>query len=147
MFIFTAYIISNDAKPWDEARKECMKKSADLVTIDNTKEFEHIKTLIKGTGHDYWIGLKDIKKDSSYTWIAYNSTEPKFTHWSPQQPKNQGNEECVQLRSYFAFNGSCRTCNTLRKFICEKGKSQLALIFRQAKRFHKFSSDIYDGKH
>uniref|UniRef100_A0A674AI31 C-type lectin domain-containing protein n=1 Tax=Salmo trutta TaxID=8032 RepID=A0A674AI31_SALTR len=60
------YYISTETKSWEESRKDCKGRGADLVIINSKEEQEFIHGFQKMR---YWIGLSDIEMESTMTWV------------------------------------------------------------------------------
>ncbi|XP_021479184.2 C-type lectin domain family 4 member E [Oncorhynchus mykiss] len=60
------YYISTETKSWEESRKDCKRRGADLVIINSKEEQEFNNGFQKMR---YWIGLSDIEMESTTTWV------------------------------------------------------------------------------
>ncbi|KAK3522938.1 hypothetical protein QTP86_009712 [Hemibagrus guttatus] len=66
-FSSSFYGMSNENKSWEESRKDCREKGADLLIINNTEEQEFIG---KQLGNfQAWIGLSDEVKEREWKWV------------------------------------------------------------------------------
>ncbi|XP_027868965.1 killer cell lectin-like receptor subfamily F member 1 isoform X1 [Xiphophorus couchianus] len=57
-------------KTWEESRRFCKKRRADLVIIDDLQEQEFVNKHIKyyyDPSHGYWIGLQHV--NNTWTWV------------------------------------------------------------------------------
>ncbi|XP_055365517.1 CD209 antigen-like protein D [Betta splendens] len=59
------YYISSTRKPWNESRRDCRQKDADLVIINNDEEQEFVRRWKTRM----WIGLSDTEKEGTWTWV------------------------------------------------------------------------------
>ncbi|XP_036809894.1 C-type lectin domain family 10 member A-like isoform X1 [Oncorhynchus mykiss] len=93
------YFLSTETKTWNESRKDCLERGADLVIINSDKEQEFLFNLNKGV----WIGLTDSVTEGNLIWVDGTPlTTPRY--WPPHQPDNgdgkpeYGEEDCVHIR-------------------------------------------------
>ncbi|KAG7313948.1 hypothetical protein KOW79_022444 [Hemibagrus wyckioides] len=116
-FIFNSsfYVMSNESKSWEESRKDCMDKGADLLIINSKEEQEFIgKQLVN---HETWIGLSDREKEGDWKWVDGTPLTTKF--WNQWEPNNAGDEDCVTVHaSSSTWNDS--QCSKKFPWICEK---------------------------
>uniref|UniRef100_A0A3Q4BNI2 C-type lectin domain-containing protein n=1 Tax=Mola mola TaxID=94237 RepID=A0A3Q4BNI2_MOLML len=84
MFGSSCYYISSQRRSWDDSRKDCVQRDADLVIINNRQEqFTYNKT---------WVGMTDREKEDPLlhtkmsaiiqfecTSGKYNITRPTYT--------------------------------------------------------------------
>uniref|UniRef100_A0A4W5QTZ6 C-type lectin domain-containing protein n=1 Tax=Hucho hucho TaxID=62062 RepID=A0A4W5QTZ6_9TELE len=117
------YFISTETKTWEESRKDCLERGADLVIVNSDKEQEFLFGLNKGA----WIGLTDSVTEGTWTWV--DDTPLNISYWHSQQPDNgrddlkNGEEDCVELNTETwppvkAWND--QACLDNRRWICEK---------------------------
>ncbi|XP_049905197.1 CD209 antigen-like protein E [Epinephelus moara] len=119
MFSCACYILSSGRGTWDEARKDCRGRGADLVVIDSPAEqtflIKFIETLT-------WIGLTDGDEEGTWKWI--DGTPLTLSNWGNNQPDNDSGdprwreEDCAHIRLNGEWND--RSCKTLLPWICEK---------------------------
>ncbi|XP_075967348.1 C-type lectin domain family 4 member A-like isoform X2 [Anarhichas minor] len=65
-FSSSCYLLSNKTGSWEESRKDCRDKGADLVIIDSLEEQKLLLNII--TDHT-WIGLSDRDDEGTWRWI------------------------------------------------------------------------------
>ena len=65
----------------------------------------------------YWIGLSDRVTEGTFIWI--NGVPASFTYWSPGQPDNYGQEDCVVIWGFDNMTWSDQPCDLLMGYICE----------------------------
>ncbi|XP_023806892.1 CD209 antigen-like protein E [Oryzias latipes] len=118
-FCSSCYFFSVKSKSWDEARKFCRARGADLVV--NTK---YEKTfLFEFRDQSVWIGLTDKVQEGTWKWVDGSPLTLKF--WGENQPDNgggsirYGDEDCAEIRG---TPGSWNdiSCETSLRWICEK---------------------------
>ncbi|XP_064819253.1 CD209 antigen-like protein C [Oncorhynchus masou masou] len=93
------YFLSTETKTWNESRKDCLERGADLVITNSDKEQEFLFNLNKGV----WIGLTDSVTEGTWRWVDSTPlTNPRY--WRKPQPDNgagrleYGEEDCVEIR-------------------------------------------------
>ncbi|KAK3522936.1 hypothetical protein QTP86_009714 [Hemibagrus guttatus] len=70
------YGMSIEKKSWEESRKDCREKGADLLIINNTEEQEFIaKQLVN---FETWIGLSDEVKEGEWKWVDGTTLNTKW---------------------------------------------------------------------
>ncbi|XP_042371614.1 CD209 antigen-like protein E [Plectropomus leopardus] len=119
MFSSACYLLSAASGSWDEGRKDCRDRGADLVVIDSPAE----QTFVVGlTRTNAWIGLSDRDVEGTWKWI--DGTPLTFTRWGETQPDNgggdpqYGEEDCAHIRPDTYWNDL--SCETSMQWICEK---------------------------
>uniref|UniRef100_A0A671Z3T3 C-type lectin domain family 4 member E-like n=1 Tax=Sparus aurata TaxID=8175 RepID=A0A671Z3T3_SPAAU len=123
MFSCTCYLFSTKTDSWENGRKDCRDRGAELVIIDTVEKQELISKTIK---EDTWISLNDRDKEGTWKWI--DGTPPTVVYWLQSQPDNGGGnpkwgeEDCVHL--VFGVNAKKNwndlRCNKSLKWICAK---------------------------
>ncbi|XP_071263874.1 CD209 antigen-like protein C isoform X1 [Salvelinus alpinus] len=117
------YFLSTETKTWNESRKDCLERGADLVIINSNKEQEFLFNLNKGV----WIGLTDSVTEGNLIWVDGTPlTTPRY--WHQPQPDNgagrldYGEEDCVEIRKdqrpLEAWNDL--SCDREIYWVCEK---------------------------
>ncbi|KAI3355680.1 hypothetical protein L3Q82_004267 [Scortum barcoo] len=66
MFDSTCYFFSTTSASWEQSRRDCRDKGADLVVIESYEEQELLTKIIKKFT---WIGLNDREKEGDWKWI------------------------------------------------------------------------------
>ncbi|XP_053086834.1 C-type lectin domain family 4 member E-like [Pangasianodon hypophthalmus] len=90
-FSSSLYYISTEKKYWDESRKYCTDRGADLVIINSTEEQEFISNYTGGT--EAWIGLTDRETEGEFKWVDGKPLTTEF--WWIGEPSDYNNEDCV----------------------------------------------------
>uniref|UniRef100_A0A3B3C9T1 C-type lectin domain-containing protein n=1 Tax=Oryzias melastigma TaxID=30732 RepID=A0A3B3C9T1_ORYME len=112
----SCYFFSGESKFWDEARKFCRAREADLVVINSNDENTFVSALKK---ESVWIGLSDEASEGTWKWVDGSSLTLEF--WKHNQPDNgagkYGEEDCAQFR--FDNSGSWNdiSCKTSLTFL------------------------------
>ncbi|XP_065146259.1 uncharacterized protein [Paramisgurnus dabryanus] len=104
------YFISSEVKNWNESRRYCRERGADLIIINNKEEQDITK--ISGR-ENFWIGLTDSDKEGRWKWVDGSTLTTSF--WAPGDPRND--KDCVQSNSSVWIT---YTCDARFYWICEK---------------------------
>ncbi|KAI7789983.1 CD209 antigen-like protein C isoform X2 [Triplophysa rosa] len=126
------YFFSSEAQTWFKSRNSCEALKANLVTI-NTRDVQGF--LVSKIKETHWIGLDDLETEGRWVWVNNQTLEETglqfwFIKASGSEPDNTGGDESspgedcaclgyenVELNSWFDAS-----CETKKKFICEKRK-------------------------
>ncbi|XP_073714317.1 C-type lectin domain family 4 member M-like isoform X2 [Misgurnus anguillicaudatus] len=109
----TLYYISSEKNSWDESRRYCREKGADLIIINNREEHDFIK---KMAGTEYtWIGLSDSDEEGRWKWVDGSTLTSGF--WHTGDPNGGRKENCALKHSSLWAD---YPCNDAYKCICEK---------------------------
>ncbi|XP_052441468.1 C-type lectin domain family 4 member M-like, partial [Carassius gibelio] len=116
------YYFSSETKNWNESRRYCRERAADLIIINNREEQDFVKNIC-GSDH-FWIGLTDVEEEGTWKWVDGSTLTSEF--WASGEPNNQGtdepndyqgNEDCANTHSSGWFDSPC---DNSVKWICEK---------------------------
>ncbi|KAF4115379.1 hypothetical protein G5714_002868 [Onychostoma macrolepis] len=61
------YFISSKIKSWDESRRYCTEKGADLIIINSREEQDFVKKI--SADAKVWIGLTDSDVEGIWKWV------------------------------------------------------------------------------
>ncbi|XP_033112024.1 CD209 antigen-like protein D [Anneissia japonica] len=120
---------------FDESRKICLDKGADVVVIETEEEHVIINELATPFKEEYdytcvWIGLvRDITLEFVTDFVWVNGKHPTWTFWNAGEPNGMGynsHEECtitvpegwIDITCYWPYAFA----------ICEKGISVLVIV-------------------
>ncbi|XP_052425088.1 hepatic lectin-like [Carassius gibelio] len=110
------YLFSTETKNWNESRRYCREREADLITINNREEQDFVKNIC-GSEH-FWIGLTDIEEEGRWKWVDGSNINITSGFWARGEPNDyQGNEDCANTHSSGWFDTKC---DNSVKWICEK---------------------------
>ncbi|XP_052425228.1 CD209 antigen-like protein C [Carassius gibelio] len=110
------YFFSSEKKNWDESRRYCRERGADLIIINNREEQDFVKN-ISGSDH-FWIGLTDVEEEGRWKWVDGSNINITSGFWKFGEPNShQGNEDCADTHSSGWFDTKC---DSSVKWICEK---------------------------
>ncbi|XP_052441462.1 CD209 antigen-like protein E [Carassius gibelio] len=91
------YFFSSEKKNWNESRRYCREREADLIIINNREEQDFVKNIC-GSDH-FWIGLTDVEEEGRWKWVDGSNSNITSGFWAPKEPNNQGNEDCANTHS------------------------------------------------
>ncbi|XP_077946977.1 C-type lectin domain family 4 member E-like isoform X1 [Gasterosteus aculeatus] len=117
MFRCSCYLLSTRDGSWENGRKDCRDKGADLVIIDSLEEQEFLSNF---TTSRSWIGLSD--KDIEGTWKWIDGTPLTAAYWYRTGTSPRSVENCAQIQPDQNPQNSWNdlSCNTALRWICEK---------------------------
>ncbi|XP_053086708.1 C-type lectin domain family 4 member F-like [Pangasianodon hypophthalmus] len=115
-FNSSLYYRSAEKKNWDESRRDCRERGADLVIINSREEQEFInKTLLSATA---WIGLSDRDTEGVWKWVDGTELTSGTGYWSQREPNDyEGNEDCA-ITGYIPQGGTTDFLNTWNDVPC-----------------------------
>ncbi|XP_071369506.1 asialoglycoprotein receptor 1-like [Centroberyx affinis] len=122
-FDCNCYYVSTGEKTWDESRRDCLSRGADLVIIQGYRENE----FLNGLNKDVWLGLTDREEEGNWTWVDGTPLRRPKSFWTVNQPDDGGigvprEEDCGHLRygveHFIGWNDV--DCNQLKPWVCEK---------------------------
>ncbi|KAK7883870.1 hypothetical protein WMY93_026993 [Mugilogobius chulae] len=92
----------------------CRQHYHDLATIESSAENQAVTNLLSTTTTSVWIGLYRV------AWRWSNGSPSTYRKWKTGEPNNDyGSELCGAQYSISSWNDV--SCDTLGKFICQKG--------------------------
>ncbi|XP_055780100.1 CD209 antigen-like protein E [Salvelinus fontinalis] len=113
----SCYYISPDKKTWEDSRKDCQARGANLVIIDSREE----QALIKAFNRRAWFGLTDREVEGTWRWV--DGTPLNTSYWKKGEPNDLQGEDCAlvdntQQDPLLAWNDV--PCNHTNSWICER---------------------------
>ncbi|XP_025759470.1 C-type lectin domain family 4 member E [Oreochromis niloticus] len=120
-FSCSCYLLSGRSDSWNQARKDCRDRGADLVVIDFAKEQEYLTRL---TNTLTWIGLHDEEEEGRWKWV--DGTPLNLMYWADRQPDNGGGdpkwgeEDCAHIRTFENTLWNDLSCTNSLPWVCEK---------------------------
>uniref|UniRef100_A0A8C4EV39 C-type lectin domain-containing protein n=1 Tax=Dicentrarchus labrax TaxID=13489 RepID=A0A8C4EV39_DICLA len=105
---------AGESKTWEESRKDCQEREADLVIITTKAELEFVKRSSSVT----WIGLSRGEQQDEWKWV--NGTNLEGTRfWEDGELNNNGGiEDCVEF-SRFTAAWNDAPCDETFSWVCE----------------------------
>ncbi|XP_053537534.1 lactose-binding lectin l-2 [Ictalurus punctatus] len=106
---------------WASAEKRCLDLGAHLVSIQNEREYQLVKSVIRA--HDpwenpTWIGLNACQKKYFFFWS--DGTKLTYTKWNPNEPNFNNRECCVHMNWSGSKNWNDIPCDHSYPFVCAK---------------------------
>lgn len=118
--MMTSFVYSKRLS-WDNARAVCLGYGGDLVSIENEREEDFIRSLSSDFKTELlWIGLNDLVNEGQFVWsdgTYFNSSV--YNKWKNGEPSHTENQDCVGLRNNL-WND--KPCSWVRFYICERPK-------------------------
>ncbi|XP_073730768.1 uncharacterized protein [Misgurnus anguillicaudatus] len=111
---FSFYYISSEEKNWNDSRRYCRDRGADLIIINNKEEQDFIE---KNDGDDkIWIGLTDSDEKGNWKWVDGSTLNSSF--WKSGEPNRYGGDkDCAVFES---TGWADYRCTRNFKWICER---------------------------
>uniref|UniRef100_A0A8C5J7N2 MRC1 protein n=1 Tax=Junco hyemalis TaxID=40217 RepID=A0A8C5J7N2_JUNHY len=108
----SSYSIISSEMQWEEARRNCQDKSADLASISDAYIHSFLWIQMLKYGKPVWIGLNSNMTGGYYKWT--NNWKTRYTKWAAGEPKE--NNACV----YLDLDGTWKTasCNESYFSVC-----------------------------
>ncbi|XP_034544168.1 CD209 antigen-like protein C [Notolabrus celidotus] len=118
MFASSCYYISSQQRNWDNSRKDCLQRDADLVIINSRQE----QAFLMGFTMAAWVGMTDREEEGTWVWVDGTRVQKKKLQWALGQPDGAfGGEDCGDLRTMIDFIGlNDFNCSARSQWICEK---------------------------
>ncbi|XP_058644799.1 CD209 antigen-like protein C [Onychostoma macrolepis] len=116
------YFMSTEKKNWTESRRDCLKRGADLIIINNKEEQDFVKNITeKG---EFWIGLTDTAEEDRWKWVDGTNITTGFWASSGEikEPNGGTVENCAvtYLTKWTDLLGWLDVkCNGTYQWICE----------------------------
>ncbi|XP_072020401.1 macrophage mannose receptor 1-like [Amphiura filiformis] len=105
-----------DTLSYEEARATCEADGTTLATIKDGYDEAFIETMMNiDNVRNAWIGLQDLDKDGSYTWL--DNWPVLFTKWGRNEPSMGDGEGCVRVNSDMVWQD--HGCENSYSFICK----------------------------
>ncbi|XP_055008085.1 CD209 antigen-like protein E [Boleophthalmus pectinirostris] len=109
--------LGSTTRSWQESRKYCQKRGADLIIINSDQEQKFVHSLFP---NNRWIGLSDLEEEGVWKWLDGSLLNISF--WSVGEPNDGiGNEDCAEIMYRDRLsNWNDLSCAEERDFVCEK---------------------------
>nr|XP_009671984.1 PREDICTED: macrophage mannose receptor 1-like [Struthio camelus australis] len=109
----SSYSVISSKMQWEEARKNCQDKSAELASILDAYIHSFLWIQILKYGKPVWIGLNSNMTGSYYKWT--DNWKTRYTKWAAGEPKEKN--ACV----YLDLDGTWKTasCNESHFSVCK----------------------------
>ncbi|KAF7227588.1 transcript variant X2 [Nothobranchius furzeri] len=106
-------------KSWDQSRKFCQNKAADLVVVDNLQEQEFISNKARfyfDSYHGFWLGLEKVNND----WVWVDGRNDTLRFWMEENFDPMGLHVLLIPGRDPKENWTPSDPVFLNKFICER---------------------------
>lgn len=110
----SCYYISDEeeTKTWQDSRKDCQAKGADLVTLSSKAELDFVKR-----SYVLWIGLFRGEEENDWKWVD-GTDLVGAGFWKRGEPNNSGgHEDCVEIA---AGRWNDASCSARFSWVCEE---------------------------
>ena len=110
----------NEQVNWFTAQQACQNLNSNLTSIHSGAENKVIREKVASSIYSrYWIGLNNLRNNSVFEWNDGSSVS--FTKWYPDEPNNNGDENCTEVVDNVAGEWNDLNCYThYRSYVCEK---------------------------
>ncbi|XP_068081126.1 serine-rich adhesin for platelets [Anabrus simplex] len=116
------YRYFRDRITWFEADAVCQFHHANLVTVDNSVQFDTTRAYLKELDvvTNVWIGLKKSDAKDKWAWTDYKPLAPDGGYWLEQSAKTEGSL-CAAIDPAADFRWHSLNCGgpEVASFICE----------------------------
>jgi len=117
------YVYVELQENWIEAQEYCKVLGAHLVEPKNLQENMFVKGLMLDHAMSHtWLGGEDLTQEGKWMWSSTNTPVEEYTDWSPHEPNNLHQEDCMEIRSSDGKWNDSR-CDSKYAFICQKAIS------------------------
>ena len=120
--------MSTDARTYFEAANYCRSIGSSLAEprsqVENDAMIGFTKTQNKFWREDrFWIGVNDMNQENKFI-SESNGQEVAFTWWSPGQPDNFNDEDCIEIWFHDNYRWNDNKCDGKNPFVCQKPTNQ-----------------------
>ncbi|XP_040924464.2 C-type lectin domain family 4 member E-like [Betta splendens] len=127
------YHFSSYKLTWDQSRRDCKGRGADLVQIKSEEEQSFLEYILRGSISDnedkFWIGLTDSEEEGRWLWVDDSPLNNSLSFWYGKEPDNwtgvnSAGEDCARMGiKGGATDLKCwfdTSCDVTQRNICEK---------------------------
>ncbi|XP_062604468.1 perlucin-like protein [Saccostrea cucullata] len=123
------YLHIKTRNTWWDAKYECEKLGAYLVTIGTEEENSWLRETFLPVWDpatcnpwwdccSHWTGANDIEEEGRFVWTENDNRVTSYFNWHPDEPDNSGEQDCV-LMCRDGIWGTTQ-CHQMYSYICEK---------------------------
>ncbi|CAI5679841.1 unnamed protein product [Oreochromis niloticus] len=117
VFSDSLYQVSSEKKSWEESRRDCRQKGADLMIINSREEQNFVNQLKK----HLWIGLTDSQTEGTWKWVDGTRTSTSYWNQRNKEPNGGTRQNCGEIDNYnFEDSWNDAPCSNGQFWICEK---------------------------
>ncbi|KAL3996246.1 myosin heavy chain 1/2/3/4/8/13/7B/15 [Sarotherodon galilaeus] len=111
------YQVSSEKKSWEESRRDCLQKGADLMIINSREEQNFVNQFKK----HLWIGLTDSQTEGTWKWVDGTQVNTSYWNQKHREPNGGRKENCGEIDNYNAEDSwNDAPCSNGQFWICEK---------------------------
>ncbi|XP_073331713.1 type-2 ice-structuring protein-like [Pagrus major] len=106
---------------WANAEKQCQTWGGNLASVHCFDEQHVIQSMLLRQTLTYplaWLGGYDATQEG--TWFWSDGTAFSFNYWSPGQPDNLANADCLLMNFGGEKKFDDQPCDYLKPFVCAK---------------------------
>lgn len=109
------FVTSGKVVTYDESIAICTKAGFQLATPLNPEENKAVSDIAQYYKTVVFLGVTDERTEGTF---RYANRDPiKYSNWSPGEPNQQGEEDCVEMQLNGKWND--KNCKETRLNICE----------------------------
>lgn len=113
------YEMFTATKTWSDAQRHCQVFGGSLMSVHSNDTLQFVVNSIMnryGVRIEFWIGLSDVDKETSYVWSDGSPFDYSF--WGQGEPNSATPlEDCVEVDA-FSLLWNDNNCNLLRPYVC-----------------------------
>ncbi|KFV95226.1 Macrophage mannose receptor 1, partial [Eurypyga helias] len=112
------YFEASRKRSWSQARQECARLAANLVSIGDYTEANFLADTIKilhGKSPNFWIGLKENDRGE---WLWTDKSAMDFVNWQIGEPSNARHKECGEVCALSGY-WNTNVCSFKKGFVCK----------------------------
>ncbi|XP_035671814.1 mucin-like protein [Branchiostoma floridae] len=114
-----------NAQNYSGARQVCQENGGDIYMWRSAAAVAALKRKLKSDhSPSLWVGLSDEDLEGTFLWadgLALGGND--FTDWSPNQPRNTAEKDCVVGRRVHWYRWKVVPCSYRRAFICQSPRA------------------------
>ena len=110
------YKFFEKAKNWRDAKTHCQAEGGHLASVHSNEENEFVAKL-SPLSKWLWLGGNDLSNESIWLWSDKSSFS--FSSWSPGNPDNSNNQDCLVLNYGGLGKWDDQSCSVSRQFVCK----------------------------
>eukprot|EP00058_Branchiostoma_floridae_P012412 XP_002597900.1 hypothetical protein BRAFLDRAFT_97887 [Branchiostoma floridae] len=114
-----------NAQTYSGARQVCQENGGDIYMWRSAAAVAALKRkLIRNRAPSLWVGLSDADLEETFLWADGPALDGNdFTDWSPNQPRNTAEKDCVVARRVHRYRWKVVPCSYRRAFICHSPRA------------------------
>ena len=113
----SCYMVTETRFTWADARDECINLGGVLAVPSSDQENEFTAQL---SNEIVWIDCNDREVEGRWK-CEEGKVEVAYRNWDPNEPNNQGDEDCAAFDTQFERNRQWNdlVCSRLEKALCK----------------------------